>query len=554
VERMAVGGHALTRLTRRRFLATVAAAGAGAALAACKTVPGPTASATAATKGGAAGADTVVGSGVSDIITLNPILANDGSSQTIWELMFESLASIDPKTGNATPSLADRWDISADGLVYTFHLHPGVTWSDGQPFTADDVRFTFQTVLDLKVQTALRSRLDGVERIEVVDPLTLRVTLKAASCPALLGAAGIPIVPKHLLASSPDLNKDDFGSSTPVGTGPYRFVEWKRDDHVTLVADPKHWRGKPNIGRVIRKVVKDNTVTAAQLRSGEIDWAIVQPESVDDLRSDPHLGLIQYGNSTINYIVWNLDRPVFQDKRVRQALAYGLDRDTLIKTVFNGQGEVLQSPILAFSWAFNANVPKYPYDPDRAKALLADAGWMLGPDGIARRGGVPLRFSLVTNSGNKARESVLTVAQDQWRKIGIDAQPQFLQLGAVNDKLQKTHDFDAVLGQYVPGVDPDQTAVWSSKEYPNGLNYSHYADPAVDALLTQARTLAGCDQVGRKALYDRLQAMLMDAQPVLLLYQPITFIAYDRTLRGIAPTVYARPQWNLAQWSWGSAP
>ena len=551
-----MGGHALTRLTRRRFLTTVAAAGAGAALAACEPTSGPTSASSAGRvpKGGAAGADTVVGSGVSDIITLNPILANDGSSQTIWELMFDSLANLDPKTGNAVPSLADRWNISTDGLSYTFHLHAGVTWSDGQPLTADDVQFTFQTVLDPKVQTALRSRLDGVARVDVVDPLTVQLTLKAASCPALLGAAGIPIVPKHLLASSADFNKDDFGSSKPVGCGPYTFVEWKKDDHVTLAANPKHWRGKPNIARVIRKVVKDNTVTAAQLRAGETDWAIVQPESIDDLKSDPHLGLIQYGNSTINYIVWNLDRPVFEDRRVRQALAYGLDRETLIKTVFNGQGEVLQSPILAFSWAFNANVPKYPYDPDRAKALLVDAGWTPGPDGIARKGGTPLRFALVTNSGNKARESVLTVAQDQWRKIGVDVRPQLLQLGTVNDKLQKTHDFDAVLSQYVPSVDPDQTAVWSSKEYPGGLNYSHFADPSVDALLAQARTVSGCDQAARKALYDRLQAALMGAQPVLLLYQPITFIAYDRTLRGIAPTVYARPQWNLAQWSWAASP
>ncbi|HLQ04949.1 MAG TPA: ABC transporter substrate-binding protein, partial [Verrucomicrobiae bacterium] len=467
---------------------------------------------------------------------------------------FESLANVDPKTGNGVPSLADRWELSADGLSYTFHLHPGVSWSDGRPFTADDVQFTFQTVLDPKVQTTLRSRLDGVTRLEIIDPLTFRMTMRESSCPALLATAGIPIVPKHLLANSADFNKDDFGSSRPVGTGPYGFVEWKKDDHITLIANATHWRGTPNIGRVIRKVVKDNTVTAAQLRAGEIDWAIVQPESVDDLRTDAHLDLIQYGNSTINYIVWNLDRPVLSDKRVRQALAYGLDRDALIKTLFNGQGEVLQSPILSFSWAYNASVPKYPYDPDRAKALLADAGWTPGPDGIARRSGVPLRFALVTNSGNKAREGVLTVAQDQWRRIGVDAQPQLLQLNAVNDKLQKTHDFDAVLGQFVPGVDPDQSAVWSSKEYPSGLNYSHYADPAVDALLAQARTQGGCGQAARKALYDRLQVTLLDAQPVLLLYQPITFIASDRTLRGISPTAYARPQWNLAQWNWAASP
>lgn len=544
----------MTTLSRRRFLGGVAAAGVGVALgAACDAGVGPGAGPSGAVaRGGAAGPDTVVGSGVTDAITMNPILANDGSSQTAWELMFESLVVADPKTGNAQPWLAERWEQSSDGLTYTFHLRPNVTWSDGKPLTADDVKFTFDTVLDKKVQTSLRSRLDGVVRLEAPDPLTFRMTVKESSCPTLIGAALIPIVPKHLLAGSPDFNRDEFGVSRPVGTGPYTFVEWIKDDHITLVANPNYWRGRAKIGRVIRKVVKDNTVAAAQLRSGELDWSIVQPESLDDLRADPHLDVIQYANSTVNYVAYNLDRPVFADRRVRQALAFGLDRETMIKTLFGGQGEVLHSPILSFSWAYNASVPKYPYDPERAKKLLTEAGWMPGADGIARKGGAPLRIALATNSGNKAREGVLTIAQDQWRKIGVDVQPQLLQLNAVADKLQKTHDFDAILAQWIPGIDPDQTSVWSSKEYPGGQNYSHYADPTVDALLAQARTLAGCDPAARKALYDRLQVTLMEDQPVLLLYQPVTFIAHDRGLRGIAPTVYARPQWNLAEWSWGA--
>jgi len=544
----------MTRLTRRRFLGGVAAASVGAAIAsACDAGAGPSAGASAAaSRGGAAGANTVVGSGVTDAITMNPILANDGSSQTAWELMFEPLAMVDPKTGAAVPWLAERWDQSPDGLTYTFHLRPNVTWSDGRPFTADDVKFTFDTVLDRKVQTSLRSRLDGVARLEAPDPLTFRMSVNESSCPALISAALIPIVPRHLLAGSADFNKDEFGVSRPVGTGPYTFVEWVRDDHITLVANPRHWRGKPKIGRVIRKVVKDNTVAAAQLRSGELDWSIVQPESLDDLRADRHLNVIQYANSTVNYIAYNLDRPVFADRRVRQALAYALDRETMIKTLFNGQGDVLHSPILSFSWAHNPGVPKYPYDPERARKLLADAGWSPGADGIARREGVPLRFALATNAGNKAREGVLTIAQDQWRKVGIDVQLQLLQLNAVTDKLQKTHDFDAVLAQFIPGVDPDQTSVWSSKEYPGGQNYMHYGSATVDALLAQGRTLAGCDQAGRKAIYDRLQTALMEDQPVTLLYQPVTLIAHDRRLSGIAPTAYARPQWNLAEWSWGA--
>jgi len=539
-------------LTRRELLRAVAAAGAGAALgAACEPGAAPAGGSPPVT-GGAAGPDTVVTSGVADVQTLNPILSNDGSSQVAWELMFESLVVPDPKTGNPAPWLAERWDQSSDGLTYTFKLRSNVTWHDGRPFTADDVKFTFDAILDPKVQTALRSRLDAVASTDAPDPLTFRMRLKGSSCPTLINAMVTPIVPKHLLAGSSDFNKDAFGTSRPVGTGPFTFVEWVKDDHVTLTANPSYWHGKAKIGRWIRKVVKDNTVAAAQLRSGELDWAIVQPESFDDLKAEARLNVLRYGNSTINYIAYNLDRPLFQDKRIRQALTYALDRASIIKTLFNGQGEVLHSPILTFSWAYDPNVRQYPFDPERAKQLLAEAGWTAGAGGALQKAGVPLRFAIATNAGNKAREGVLTIAQDQWRKVGADAQQQLLQLNALNEKLQRTHDFDAVVGQLVPGVDPDQTSFWSSKEYPGGQNFGHYSSPAADALLEQGRTLAGCDQTARKAIYDRLQATLMDDLPVTLLYQPVTLIAHDRRLRGIAPTVYARPQWNLAEWSWGA--
>ncbi len=472
---------------------------------------------------------------------------------SVWELIFESLVVPDPKTGAPTSALADEWQQSADGLTYTFRLHPGVEWSDGERFTAADVAFTFDAVLDAKTKTAYRTRLANVKSYQASDPLTFVVTLKQPDCTVLSQAALIPIIPKHALAGSKDINADEFGSSKPIGTGPFMFKEWLKDDHLTLVANPTYWRGRPKIDQWVRKVVKDQNVNVAQLKTGEIDYGQVNPEAIEALQKEASLNVQLVAGGTQVQIAYNLARPLFADKRVRQALTFALDRQAIMQAVLFGFGQVIDSPIIGSSWAHDAATPKSPYDVESARRLLREAGWTPNAAGILEKGGSPLRFSIITRTGAKAIESIPTIAQDMWKRIGVDVQVQLLEVSAFNDKIQRAHDFDAAVYSTVAGVDPDPTAMWSSKEYPNGQNYVKYADPAVDRLLDQARTVAGCDQASRKALYVQFQQAIADYHPWTFLYANQVPVVVNRRVQNVSPSVWRGSipyiGWSAASWT-----
>jgi peptide/nickel transport system substrate-binding protein len=472
---------------------------------------------------------------------------------SVWELIFESLVVPDPKTGAPTPALADTWDHSADGLTYTFHLHPGVRWSDGEAFSADDVAFTFDAVLDPKTKTPYRSRLANVTAYRASDPLTFGVSLKQPDCAFLSQAALLPIVPKHILASSKDINTDEFGISKPVGTGPFVFKEWLKDDHLTLVANPAYWRGRPKIDQWVRKVVKDQNANVAQLRTGEIDYGQVNPEAIEALQMEPNLNVQLLPGGTQVQIAYNLGRPLFADKRVRQALTYALDREAIVRSVLFGYGEVIDSPIIGASWAYSAKTPKSPYDVEAARRLLRDAGWTPNAAGMLEKDRVPLKFSIITRTGAKAIESIPTIAQDMWKKIGVDVQVQLLDVSAFNDKVQRAHDFDAAVYSTVAGVDPDPTATWSSKEYPSGQNYTTYANLAVDRLLDQARTVPGCDPAARTALYDEVQRAIAADHPWTFLYANQVPVVVNKRVQNAAASVWRGSipyiGWSANQWT-----
>jgi peptide/nickel transport system substrate-binding protein len=237
-------------------------------------------------------------------------------------------------------------------------------------------------------------------------------------------------------------------------------------------------------------------------------------------------------------IAYNLARPLFADKGVRQALTYALDRKAIVDAVLYGFGQTVDSPIIGTSWAFDQNVPRSPYDVEAARRLLREAGWMPNAAGMLERDGVPLRFSIITRTGAKAIESIPTIAQDMWKKIGVAVTVQLLEVAAFNDRLQRAHDFDAAVYSTVAGVDPDPTATWSSKEYPTGQNFVKYANPAVDRILEDARTVAGCGQAARKALYDRLQETIADDHPWTFLYANQVPVVVNKRVQNVSASVW----------------
>jgi peptide/nickel transport system substrate-binding protein len=517
------------------------AAGATAAPKAVVTTPAT------AIQGGLA--NTVIYGTFADAKILNPFLLSDTASSTITGLIFEGLVTADPKTGQPSPSLAQKWEQSDDGLTYTFHLQPNVTWSDGQPFTAEDAKFTFDTILDPKVQSPRKSNYEIVKSFDVVDPLTLKATLKQPFCPFLISSMGIGIVPKHILSKSANINTDDFNTKTPVGTGPYTLKEWLKDDHITLVANPTYWKGKPKIDQWVQKVVKDVTVVAAQLKTSEVDIASIEAKDLEDMQKQQNVTTLTYYRLGYDYIGYNLANPLLADKKLRQALTHALDRNVFVQKILYGQGQVVDGPTPPNAWAFNPDIPSFKFDVDASKQLLKDAGWVAGADGILQKDGKPLKFTIVTNAGNKTRESIATIAQDQWKKIGVQVDTSFIEFGALLDKLNKTHDFDAFVLGWALSLDPDTKSIWESTSYPDSLNSIKYSNTEVDKLSEQARSLPGCSQDGRKALYGKIQQLIADDQPYTFLYQAKSIVTINKRVKGVDPSATAGLFWNIQDWT-----
>jgi len=484
-----------------------------------------------------------------DAKILTPFLSSDTASSDVEDRIFEGLLATDPDTGLPIPWLAEKWDQSPDALTYTFHLRKDVTWHDGQPFTAEDAKFTYDTIMDPKTKTVRKTNYEQVKAFTVVDPSTFQVTLKQPFCPFLTSMTN-GLVPKHLLQNSADINTDPFGTKSPVGTGPYKFSEWVKDDHVTLVANPNYWGGAPKIQQWIMKIVPNATVVAQQLKTGDVDASGIEPKDLADMEKQQNVNITKYYGRTYDFIGYNVTNPLFQDKRVRQAFTYALNRDVFIQKILFGQGQPINSSEVPINWAYDPNLPKYPFDPTKAKSLMKEAGWAPGPDGILQKGGVPFKFTLITNSGNTVREQIVTIAQQQLKDIGVSVAPQLMEWNAFLDKVTKNHQFDAcVLGWAGLGPDPDQRSLWHSSQIKDGLNFIGYNNPEVDKLLDQARTLPGCDQQTRKDLYYQFQQILADEQPYTFLYNGKSLAVVNKRLQGTHITAYGGLFWQLNKWT-----
>lgn len=520
---------------------------------------------------------TVTEVGFGDIKTLNPVLVDDTASDNISSKIFESMVDVDPKTGEPIPWVAESWNISQDGLTYTFKLRRNVTWSDGKPLTANDVKFTWETILDPKTETVRKNIFDRIvgakERIagtapettgiRVVDDYTLEVKLTEPYCPFLLNGGGFDIIPKHILEGQ-DINTAAFNTQTPVGSGPWKFKEWMKGSHVTLVRNENYWggpdgkvKGGPNLDTYIYKVVADQTAILNNLKTGESDVGKIQPKDRDELAQVPHMDLERWQGLSYTYIGYNLRKPVLQDVAVRKALAMAIDPKPIIDQVLNGEGVPLASHMPPTSWAYNPAVQPVKFDPEAAKKMLEDAGWRVGADGIRTKGDQRLKFTLWTNAGNKTREAVATVAQQQWREIGVELDIQFEEWSAFLDRLLKTFDFDMVIVGWSLGVDPNPEGIWHSKQIATaerrGNNFGAYSNPEIDRLIDQGNTVAGCAKEERKRIYADFQRILANDQPYIWLFLQNTLAGFHKRIQGEAPTPFVGSgpdaSWNAYEWS-----
>ncbi|MCL6450368.1 MAG: hypothetical protein K6T75_03635 [Acetobacteraceae bacterium] len=429
--------------------------------------------------------------------------------------------------------LAESWETSPDGLTWTFKLRQGVKWHDGQPFSADDVKFTFDLILNPDSGSGTAKNFTVVKSVEAVDPYTVRFTLSQpfASLPAFLGY-NCGILPKHLWEGKDLLTNDEFNKKHPVGTGPFKFQEFVSGDHVTLVANPDYFRGKPKLDGIIFKILPDANAQTAQLLSGDLDLILVeQPQNARVLKDNPSVVVDSVDQVNFVYFAANLTRPLFGDKRVRQAMSHAIDKQAVIDNILAGYGKISTGPISpAMKAYYNPNVRQYPYEPARAKALLAEAGWTPGADGILAQGGKKFSFVL-TAPRVQAFEQICTLGQQYWKAVGMDVTLEAMEFNQCTSQRVIPRNYDVLSAWWITPSDPDVFPYFHSSGATKGMNLPLYQNPEADRLLEQGRATA--DPAARRQVYDRFQALVAEELPYVFLYHPLEIRAWSAKLQGI---------------------
>ncbi|MDP9354632.1 MAG: ABC transporter substrate-binding protein [Chloroflexota bacterium] len=462
-----------------------------------------------------------------DISTVNAMLAGDSPTfDVILGTVYETLYGSSVINGQPVPSgLANFWEIAPDGVTYTFHLNEDAVWHDGEPVTAEDVVFSFDAALNPETGTTyLTSNEAAIASYKAIDEHTFQLVAKDRLVTFLYDVF-VPIMPKHIWENVPPAEwATDPGSigtdpSRVIGSGPFKFVEWVQGDHVTLTKFDDYYADVPNIQEFIFRVLPDDAAAVQALRTGEVDIVDgVPPAQFEELEAAEGIEAEAYDTFSFTWYAYNLDpekTTLFQDKEVRQALFYALDREAIVESILLGFGEVAQGtqPILSIAYAPDKLATRYDYNPERAQELLEQAGWVdTDGDGIREKNGQPLRFEAMTSEGAATNEQMIAYMQEAWREIGVDMQPVFVPFPTLLDAINETHDFDMVLLGF--GWDPsgNQEAMFACASYEGSFNVMKYCNEQYDALNEQQKR--EFDQAARINLLIEQSNIINDDLPV----------------------------------------
>ncbi|MCX5749518.1 MAG: peptide-binding protein [Candidatus Saganbacteria bacterium] len=470
-----------------------------------------------------------------EISILNPVLSSDSSSSAVEGPIYSGLTKVNERL-EIIPDLARKWTVSKDGRVYIFYLRDDVLWHDGKKFTAQDVKFTFNSILDPKVNSVRRGdyMIDGKPiKFNVAGPYIMQAILPKPFAP-FLASMGMGILPGHILRGK-DINSASFNQH-PVGTGPFIFKEWVSGDHVTLVRNEKYYGGSPLLSSVLFKIIPDENSRLIALEAGEVDESDIPPKDYSRIKKMPGVNVFEYDSLTYTYLGLNLTNPLFKDKKVRQALAYATDKSQLADLIFRGLAAPAYSPSAPVSWVYENNVNKYRYDLKKAERLLNEAGWKYADDGKRRmKNGKLLEFTILVNQGNKEREKAAVVLQWQYKKIGVKVDIRVMEWSALLKIINSPKDpknFDSVIIGWSLGIDPDSYSIWHSSQYPSGLNFIKYNNKEVDRLLELGRVTVAKEK--RKEIYQKLQRIIADDQPYIFLWYPKSVVAVSNRVGGLS--------------------
>jgi peptide/nickel transport system substrate-binding protein len=467
---------------------------------------------------------------LSDASYLNPILASDVSSAQLNNMIFNGLIKYD-KDLKITGDLAESFEVLDGGLVLIFHLRKNVVWHDGKPFSAKDVEFTYQTLIDPQTKTPYSSMFLLVKQFIVIDDYTIKIVYDKPFAPNL-ESWGMGIIPKHIFEGQ-DVNVA-AANRKPIGTGPYKFLSWDSDQKIILKANDEYFEGKPFIEYFVVRIVPDQSVQFLELRNQSLDAVALTPDQWNAYDSFfKHYDKFRQSMFSVTFLGFNMQIKPFDDKRFRLAIQYAINKSDIVKGVLLGFAKEANTPFPPQSWAANPNIAKSQYDPQRALAMLKEIGFEdLDNDGWLEYKGKTFSFTITTNQGNKQRELAAQIVQENLKKIGIKTNIRIIEFSTFVNQYIAKRDFDALIMGWNLTLDPDEHDLWHSSQIgERQYNFLSYKNERVDELFVYARTVF--DMKKRKEAYYKIQEIMQDDPPCIFLYFPDSLEAVHKRFEGI---------------------
>lgn len=474
-----------------------------------------------------------ISASIGEASNLIPWTSSDSASHEISGHIYNGLLKYD-KDFNLIGDLAEKWDVSEDGLTMTFYLKKDVKWQDGTELTAHDVMATFKTLTHPKTLTPYAGDYQMVTDAQVINDHTFQVKYDEPFAPALASWT-LKILPKSRLEAE-DINESSL-KSDPMGTGPYTLENWKRGEFVTMQANPNHFEHEPYITTLLKRQIPDMDTQFLELKAGNIDVMGLKPlqfTRLTDTKSfKEKFNKYKYLSNGYTYMGFKLDHPLFKDKRVRQALSYAIDRSEIVDGVLYGQGLPLACPFKPGTWAFNENLQPYPFDLQKAKSLLKQAGWEdTNGNGLVDKDGREFEFTVVTNQGNDLRKMTAELMQQAYKQVGVKMNINVQEWSTFIENTINKRQFEAFILGWSLSPEPDPFDIFhSSKTDEKEFNIVGFNNTEADEMMVNARRTF--DQAERKKYLDRFQEIVHEEQPYLFLYAPYSLIALHNRIQNV---------------------
>lgn len=471
--------------------------------------------------------------------TLDPVTSNEMISLRLTELIFNGLVGINEKQ-EIVPELAERWEVSADSRTYTFYLRKDVTWhpKEGEapkPFTAEDVLFTYKIMMHPKTITPLKVRYEFINTVEKLDDYAVKFTLKRPILNAL-AKFSFKVIPKHGPNNPLYLTREDPFVRNPIGTGPFLLKNITAEREIVLNANENYFKGRPHVDKLVAKPFADQNIMTQALMFNAIDMIVlVNPRDLPEIQGDKRFILQPYNALSYSFFGYNVRNPLLADKRVRKAFTHAVNRQEMLDSFFNSQGTIISGPFAPGSWAYNLDVQPAAFDPEKARALLQEAGFSRGADGFMQKDGKRLALSLKVpiEKESEAVKRVVLAFKNYLKNVGADIKVEFKEWQAWKEDVFFEHDFDVIFAIWVFDDSADISSLFHSGEIGEWKNnFGGYSNPEVDGLINESKLTL--DHEKRRTINRKLHAILAEENPYTFLWTLTNYAAFHKKVRRVA--------------------